>query len=552
MGQKVHPEAMRVGYIHDWKSNWFSEKQFSDFLIEDVRIRDHITNKLAHAGLSDITIRKDAGEVEVNIHTARPGIVIGKSGSEVDALRRDLHRLTGKAIKVNILEIKRPELDAKLVAQSIAEQLQNRVAFRRAMKRALTSAMRSGAKGCKIQVSGRRRSSTRAIPSATRRGYTASKTPAAGRLGGAEMARRESYSDGRVPLHTMRADIDYGFHEARTTFGRIGVKCWINKGEIMPEGYTGADLTEMEAPQQQSNDRGDGRGGRGGRDGGRGGGRGGRGGGPGGPGGRGGGPGGPGGPGGGRGGGRGGRGRGGGGGGGERAAEAAAAVAAVPAAAVPAAADRAEVAADAVAQARQAPQAAPRAAGRALARPDDGAVRRVRHQDARGRLADEPPDRGRAYRDDPQDQARRQGLDQRLSRQARHEEAGRDPHGLRQGQPRGLGGGRQARPRDVRAGRRAGAARPRGDAPRRAQAAREDQVRAARGPRRMTARELRDLDDDELVEHIRTQRREAFGLRFQLATGELENTAGVGTAKRDLARALTVARQRGLDPDSNR
>ena len=208
MGQKVHPEAMRVGYIHDWKSNWFSEKNFSDFLIEDVRIRDHIQNKLAHAGLSDITIRKDAAEVEVNIHTARPGIVIGKSGSEVDALRRDLHRITGKSIKVNILEIKRPELDAKLVAQSIAEQLQNRVAFRRAMKRALTSAMRSGAKGCKIQVGGR--------------------------LGGAEMARSESYSDGRVPLHTLRADIDYGFYEARTTFGRIGVKVWIYRGDAAP------------------------------------------------------------------------------------------------------------------------------------------------------------------------------------------------------------------------------------------------------------------------------------------------------------------------------
>ena len=238
MGQKVHPEAMRVGYIHDWKSNWFSERNFSDFLIEDVRIRDHITNKLAHAGLSDITIRKDAAEVEVNIHTARPGIVIGKSGSEVDALRRDLHRMTGKAIKVNILEIKRPELDAKLVAQSIAEQLQNRVAFRRAMKRALTSAMRSGAKGCKIQVGGR--------------------------LGGAEMARSESYSDGRVPLHTLRADIDYGFYEARTTFGRIGVKCWINKGEIMPAGYAGQDLTSLDepagGPQQGDDDR---RGGRG-------------------------------------------------------------------------------------------------------------------------------------------------------------------------------------------------------------------------------------------------------------------------------------------------
>jgi small subunit ribosomal protein S3 len=290
MGQKVHPESMRVGYIHDWKSNWFNERHFAEYLSEDIRIREHIIGKLAHAGLSDITIRKDINELEVNIHTARPGIVIGKSGSEVDALRRDLHRMTNKQIKVNILEIKRPELDAKLVAQSIAEQLQNRVAFRRAMKRALTSAMRSGAKGVKVQVSGR--------------------------LGGAEMARTESYSDGRVPLHTMRADIDYGFYEARTTFGRIGVKCWVNKGEIMPAGYTGADLTDLTAPAAPGER--DGRGGREGRDG-RGRGRGGPGGGGGGGGGRG--PGGPGGPGGG--GGRGpggpggpGRGRGGPGGGG--------------------------------------------------------------------------------------------------------------------------------------------------------------------------------------------------------------------------------------------
>src|SRR5271165_2726534 len=246
MGQKVHPESIRVGYIHDWKSNWFNERNFADYLHEDTLIRQHIVGRLAHAGLSDITIRKNASEVEINIHTARPGIVIGKSGSEVDQLRRDLHRITGKQVKVNILEIKRPELDARLVAQSIAEQLQNRVAFRRAMKRALTSAMRSGAKGVKVQV--------------------------AGRLGGAEMARTESYSDGRVPLHTMRADIDYGFYEARTTFGRIGVKCWVNKGEIMPEGYTGADLTDMTAPALPSNDR-DGRSGRDGRDRGRGGGR---------------------------------------------------------------------------------------------------------------------------------------------------------------------------------------------------------------------------------------------------------------------------------------
>jgi small subunit ribosomal protein S3 len=216
MGQKIHPEGFRVGYIHDWKSTWFDQRHFADALLEDMAIRDHIEGKLAHAGLSDIKITKQRGEIEVDIHTARPGIVIGKSGSEVDALRRDLHRITGKPVKVNIREIKRPELDAKLVAQSIAEQLQNRVAFRRAMKRALTSAMRSGAKGVKVQVSGR--------------------------LGGAEMARTEGYSDGRVPLHTLRADIDYGFHEARTTTGRIGVKCWINNGEVMPEGFrSGAD-----------------------------------------------------------------------------------------------------------------------------------------------------------------------------------------------------------------------------------------------------------------------------------------------------------------------
>ena len=235
VGQKVHPEAMRVGYIHDWKSTWFNEKEFSDYLLEDIHIRDHIENKLAHAGLSSITIKKNKTEIEVNIHTARPGIVIGKSGIEVDGLRKELHKMTNKAVKVNILEIKRPELDAKLVAQSIAEQLQNRVAFRRAMKRSLTSAMRSGAKGVKVQVSGR--------------------------LGGAEMARTEGYSDGRVPLHTLRADIDYGFYEARTTFGRIGVKVWINKGEIMPKGFA-QDLTDLEAPQTVGP--GGGRGGRGG------------------------------------------------------------------------------------------------------------------------------------------------------------------------------------------------------------------------------------------------------------------------------------------------
>src|SRR5919205_1249845 len=214
MGQKIHPGGLRVGVIHDWKSNWYAgKKEISGYILEDVRIREHIYKKLAHAGLSDILIRKDKQRITVDIYTARPGIVIGKSGVEVDALRKEIHGMTAKNVHININEIKRPELDAKLVAQSIAEQLQNRVSFRRAMKRSLASAIRSGAAGVKVQCSGR--------------------------LGGAEMSRSEQYSEGRVPLHTIRADIDYGFTEARTTFGRIGVKVWINKGEIMPEGYEG-------------------------------------------------------------------------------------------------------------------------------------------------------------------------------------------------------------------------------------------------------------------------------------------------------------------------
>jgi small subunit ribosomal protein S3 len=216
MGQKIHPGGMRVGVIHDWKSNWYTtDKEFSDAILEDVKIREHILGKLSHAGLSDILIRKDKQRITVDIYTARPGIVIGKSGAEVDALRRDLHALTHKNVHININEIKRPELDAKLVAQSIAEQLANRVAFRRAMKRSLASAIRSGAHGVKITCSGR--------------------------LGGGEMSRSETYSEGRVPLHTIRADIDYGFVEAKTTYGRIGVKVWINKGEIMPEGFDTVD-----------------------------------------------------------------------------------------------------------------------------------------------------------------------------------------------------------------------------------------------------------------------------------------------------------------------
>jgi small subunit ribosomal protein S3 len=214
VGQKIHPGGLRVGVIHDWKSNWMvSKKEFAGALIEDIKIREHILKKLSHAGLSDILIRKDKQRITIDIYTARPGIVIGKSGVEVDALRKEVHAMTQKNVHININEIKRPELDAKLVAQSIAEQLQNRVSFRRAMKRSLASAIRSGAAGVKVKCSGR--------------------------LGGSEMSRSEQYSEGRVPLHTIRADIDYGFVEARTPTGRIGVKVWINKGEIMPQGYSG-------------------------------------------------------------------------------------------------------------------------------------------------------------------------------------------------------------------------------------------------------------------------------------------------------------------------
>jgi small subunit ribosomal protein S3 len=230
VGQKVHPGGFRVGIIHDWKSHWYTEKEFKEFLAEDELVRGHIMRKLSHAGLSRIMIRKDQTNVTIDIHTARPGIVIGKSGSEVDALRKELHGMTRKNVQVNIIEVKRPELDAVLVAQSIAEQLENRVSFRRAMKRALTSAMRSGAAGMRVRCGGR--------------------------LGGGEMARAEHYSEGRVPLHTIRADIDHGFREARTTFGRIGVKVWINKGEILPEGYPKDEAkARQERDEQRRDDR---------------------------------------------------------------------------------------------------------------------------------------------------------------------------------------------------------------------------------------------------------------------------------------------------------
>ena len=207
MGQKVHPIGMRVGIIRDWDAKWYAEKEYAEFLHEDLRIRKFIATKLADAAVSTIEIERAANRVNISIHTAKPGMVIGKGGSEVENLRKELNKLTGKRVHINIVEIKKPDLDAKLVGEGIARQLENRVAFRRAQKQAIQRAMRAGAKGIKTQVSGR--------------------------LNGADIARSEGYSEGTVPLHTLRADIDYAWEEADTTYGKLGVKVWIYRGEIL-------------------------------------------------------------------------------------------------------------------------------------------------------------------------------------------------------------------------------------------------------------------------------------------------------------------------------
>jgi small subunit ribosomal protein S3 len=208
VGQKVHPIGFRLGVTKTWESNWFAKRGYAELLHEDIRIRKFIKDKLFHAGISRIEIERAAKRVKINIHTARPGIIIGRKGAEVDKLKAELEGMTQKQVFVNIIEIRRAELDAQLVAENVALQLERRIAFRRAMKKAVTSAMRLGAKGIRITC--------------------------AGRLGGAEMARTEWYREGRVPLHTIRADIDYGAAVGNTTYGTIGIKVWIFKGEIMP------------------------------------------------------------------------------------------------------------------------------------------------------------------------------------------------------------------------------------------------------------------------------------------------------------------------------
>lgn len=208
MGQKIYPVGFRLGITEQWRSRWYAGKDYSETLAEDLKIREYLMDRLRRAAVSRVEIERKGDKLVIDVWTARPGIVIGKKGSEVDALRKDLEKMTGSTVAVNIVEIKRPELDATLVAQSVAEQLVGRVAFRRAMRKAVASAMKSGALGIRIQCSGR--------------------------LGGAEMGRREWYREGRVPLHTLRAKIDYGTATARTTMGAIGVKVWIYRGEVLP------------------------------------------------------------------------------------------------------------------------------------------------------------------------------------------------------------------------------------------------------------------------------------------------------------------------------
>ena len=209
MGQKTHPYGFRLGIVKDWRSRWYAEKDFPRLLVEDETIRKYLHRRLAHAALSHVEIERKPSKIVVMLHTARPGVVIGKRGAEVDKLRDELAMLTNAEISVNVEEIKRPEVDARLVAENVAHQLRQRISFRRAMKRAVQAAMRSGAEGIKIQSSGR--------------------------LGGAEIARTESYNEGRVPLHTLRADIDYAQIHAFTTYGTIGVKCWVFRGEVIEE-----------------------------------------------------------------------------------------------------------------------------------------------------------------------------------------------------------------------------------------------------------------------------------------------------------------------------
>ena len=231
MGNKVHPTGIRLGISKDWNSKWFAgKKQYAEYLVADLKVRDMLRKKLAQAGISRIFIERPANNARVTIHTARPGVVIGKRGEDIDKLRKEVSDMMGVPAHINVTEVRKPELDAQLVAESIAQQLERRIMFRRAMKRAVGNAMRIGALGIKVQVGGR--------------------------LNGAEIARSEWYREGRVPLHTLRADIDYGFAEASTTYGIIGVKVWVYKGEIFDFSQVGQEKPD-DSPRSDRGDRGD-------------------------------------------------------------------------------------------------------------------------------------------------------------------------------------------------------------------------------------------------------------------------------------------------------
>jgi small subunit ribosomal protein S3 len=245
MGQKINPIGLRLGIVRGWESSWYGGKEFAEKLVEDEKIRKYIAARIPKGAIARVVIERTLKRVTLTIHTARPGIVIGKGGGEVDKIKEELKKITGKDVQINIFEIKRPEVDAKLVGEAIAQQLQARISFRRAMKQAIQSALRVGAQGIKVKVSGR--------------------------LGGAEIARSEQYKEGRVPLHTLRADIDYAISEAQTVYGKIGIKVWIFKGEVYGKRdlSPAAMMTQAQAGERStsSNDRGDRRGPRGDRDG---------------------------------------------------------------------------------------------------------------------------------------------------------------------------------------------------------------------------------------------------------------------------------------------
>jgi small subunit ribosomal protein S3 len=224
VGQKVHPKGFRIGVIRDWDSNWFADRDYTELLHEDYKVRNYIKERFYTAGVSKVEIQRTGNRVRITIHTAKPGIIIGRGGQEVEHLKSELIKMTKKNVNINIQEIKRPELDAQIVAENVAQQLEKRISFRRAMKQTVGRTMRANAVGIKIAI--------------------------AGRLGGAEIARTEWYAEGKVPLHTLRADVDYGFAEANTTYGKIGIKVWLNRGEIMPEAKQRPKQTRAEEAEK--------------------------------------------------------------------------------------------------------------------------------------------------------------------------------------------------------------------------------------------------------------------------------------------------------------